>query len=214
MRYSPRQRRYGLFGSDPTNTMRLEIERRRNISYEAFAREYLYLNKPVILCGALENWKALKRWTPEMFKTEFGSMEFSINATEYGQEGHKENARAHFTMASFIDRVLESSEERPAPYFRNENLYDLFPSLKPDVEPLPEYLLPNWLGEKYLVKQVGEILNHSAIIELYIGGTGGSFPVLHYDGAGTHAFLMQIYGRKRYVVYPPEQEPYLYPLLP
>jgi hypothetical protein len=114
-------------------------------------------------------------------------------------------------MASFIDRVLESSAEDPAPYFRNESLYDLFPSLKEDIEPLPEYLLPNWLGERYLVKQVGELLNKSAAIEIYIGGKGGSFPVLHYDGAGTHAFLMQIHGRKRYIVYPPAQETYLYP---
>jgi hypothetical protein len=35
--------------------------------------------------------------------------------------------------------------------------------------------------------------------------------VLHYDGAGTHAFLMQVYGRKQFILYPPEQEPYLYP---
>ena len=35
--------------------------------------------------------------------------------------------------------------------------------------------------------------------------------MLHYDGAGTHAFLMQIYGRKKFVIYPPDQERYLYP---
>ena len=55
------------------------------------------------------------------------------------------------------------------------------------------------------------MLNRGAAIELFIGGRGGSFPVLHYDGAGCHAFLMQLYGRKEYTVFPPDQEEFLYP---
>ena len=138
-------------------------------------------------------------------------MRVTINDVEYGQAGYKPNAGSTFTMSQFIDRVLNSTHENPAPYFRNKNLSDLFPSLRKDIEPLPDYLLPNWLGDRYLVKRVGQVLNRGSIIELYIGGTGGAFPVLHYDGAGTHAFLMQIYGRKQFVVYPPEQERFLYP---
>ena len=42
-------------------------------------------------------------------------------------------------------------------------------------------------------------------IELYIGGEGASFPVLHYDGMHTHAFLMQLYGTKEYVAFAPQQ---------
>jgi hypothetical protein len=126
--------------------------------------------------------------------------------------GYKENnGKVEYTMARFIDRVLESTDENPAPYFRNRVLYELFPSLKQDIEPLPEYFLPNWLPETYLVNYVGQVLNRGAAIEIYIGGKGGAFPVLHYDGAGTHAFLMQIYGRKQFIIYPPDQEPFLYP---
>ena len=114
-------------------------------------------------------------------------------------------------MAEFIGRVLASSEGAPAPYFRNKVFYDCFPSLAEDIEPLPKYLLPNWLGDRYLVKEVARVLNRGAAIEIYIGGAGGRFPVLHYDGAGTHAFLMQVYGRKQYIIYPPDQELFLYP---
>jgi hypothetical protein len=189
---------------------KFEIERRTGLSYKEFAGEYLYANKPVIVADAINQWNALKRWTPEFFKCQFGEMKFVINDAEYGQEGFKESDEVEFTMSQFIDRVLESTEENPAPYFRNKILYDLFPTLTQDIKPLPEYFQPNWLGERYLVGRVGKVLNRGAAIELYIGGRGGAFPVLHYDGAGTHAFLMQIYGRKQYIVYPPEQEPYLY----
>lgn len=190
---------------------RVEVDRRSKLSYDAFAREYLYPLKPVIITDAMQTWPAMRRWTPEFFKQEFGDMTFSINSAEYGQSSFDASRVDEFTMASFIDRVLESTESRPAPYFRNKVLYDLFPSLKQDIEPLPSYFQPNWLTDHYVVKRVGDVLNRGAAIELYIGGKGASFPVLHFDGAGTHAFLMQIYGRKEYIIYPPEQEPLLYP---
>lgn len=192
------------------NLKKFEIERRENLSYEYFAREYLYPLKPVVLTNALRGWRALERWTPEFFKQEFGDIRFVINEAEYGQPGFKEAGGTEFTMSQFIDRVLVSTDDNPAPYLRNKPLYAMFPTLKTDVQPLPEYIRPNWLEDRYLVGQVGKVLNGG--IELYIGGKGRAFPVLHYDAVGSSAFLMQIYGRKEYVVYPPDQEPYLYPL--
>jgi histone arginine demethylase JMJD6 len=193
--------------------MKTEIDHRSNLSYEEFAREYLYANKPVVVTDALRDWKALKRWSPEFFKKEFGDMKFTLE--EKGKSDYKGNGEGansvQYTMDKFIDRVLSSTDENPAPYFRNQVLYELFPSLKQDIEPLPEYFLPNWLPDHYMVKHVGQVLNRGAALELYIGGKGGAFPVLHYDGAGTHAFLMQVYGRKQFIIYPPDQEKYLYP---
>jgi histone arginine demethylase JMJD6 len=192
--------------------MVFEIERRDKLSYEEFAEEYLYPLKPVIVTDALRQWKALGLWTPEFFKREFGQMKFKMEDDLKARAGYKSGAGAvEYTMERFIDCVLESTEEHPAPYFRNRILSDLFPSLKDDILPLPEYFEPNWLPEHFLVKHVREVLNRGAAIEIYIGGTGGAFPVLHYDGAGTHAFLMQIYGRKEFIIYAPEQEEFLYP---
>lgn len=189
-----------------------QVERRKNLSYEAFAREYLYPLKPVIVTDALEKWPAMTRWTPEFFKREFGGMTFRLNESRSQGADYRGNEEGtEYTMARFIDRVLSSTEADPAPYFRNRVLHELFPSLKQDIEPLPPYFQPNWLPERYLVKYVQQVLNRGAAIELYIGGKGSAFPVLHYDGAGTHAFLMHVYGRKEFLVYPPEQEAFLYP---
>lgn len=193
------------------STKKFEIERLSNLSYEEFARKYLYPMKPVFVTDVLKTWPAMTRWTPEFFKREFGSVRFRIGDTEYGQTSFKSEGGVEYTMAEFIELVLESSDEKPAPYFRNKILYDLFPTLKQDIQPLPEYLQPNWLSERYLVKRVAKVLNRGAAMELFIGGKGAAFPVLHYDGAATHAVLMQVYGRKQYIVYPPEQEPFLYP---
>jgi histone arginine demethylase JMJD6 len=177
--------------------MMFEIERRAQLSYEEFAKGYLNPRKPVIITDALRGWKALERWTPEFFKQQFGDMKLTLQKAP--------------TMAQLIDRVLESTEEKPAPYLTNQPVYQMFPSLKADLEPMPDYFFPNWLGDQYLLKSFGAKMNRSGAIELYIGGKGGSFPVLHYDWGGTHAFLMQIYGRKQFVIFSPDQEPFLYP---
>jgi histone arginine demethylase JMJD6 len=188
----------------------IRIDHRDNLSYDEFATEYLYANKPVIVTDAMREWKALTRWSPEFFQKEFGAMKFALPDAKPKSE-HPPGGDAEYSMAGFIDLILNSTDENPAPYLRNVVLYEQFPSLRDDIEPLPEYLEPNWLPDHYFLKSVGQILNRGAAIEIYIGGKGGAFPVLHYDGAAAHAFLMHIYGRKRFILYPPEQTPFLYP---
>lgn len=187
------------------------IERRDNLSYEEFAQDYLYLLRPVIVTDVLRNWPAMRRWTPEFFQREFGKLKFAYYGADYDQEGASGPSSSQFILSDYIDRVLSSSEDRPVPYLRNKILVEVFPSLMKDIEPLPEYLFPNWIGERFLVGHVRKMLNRGAAIELFIGGKGSAFPVLHYDGGGAHAFLMQVYGRKEFTVYAPEQEPFLYP---
>lgn len=182
-----------------------KIERRRNLSYEEFSQEYLFPLKPVIVTDVLREWPAMERWTLDFFKSEFGMLKFFNYGAEFEPVQHE------YTLAHLIDRVRESTEANPAPYFRNKVLTDISSRLLEDIQPLPEYLYPNWIGEHYLVNPVRKILNRGAAIELFIGGTGSAFPVLHYDGCGSHAFLMQIYGEKEYIFYPPEQEECLYP---
>lgn len=186
------------------------IDRRDNLSYEMFAREYLYPLRPVIVTDVLKKWPAMQRWTPQSFQQEFGKVEFAYYGADY-DDGAVAKPEDRFTLGEYIDRVLNSSEDKPVPYLRNKILAEVFPSLMKDIQPLPEYLLPNWIGDRFLVGHVRKVLNRGAAIELFIGGRGSTFPVLHYDGAGAHAFLMQVYGRKEFIVYAPEQEPFLYP---
>src|SRR5262245_21014926 len=146
--------------------MKSTIERRSKLSYAEFAESYMYANKPVIATDAIRQWRALSRWTPSFFKETFGDMRFTISNYETGQARRDDDIDAEYTMSQFIDRVLESTVENPAPYFRNRVLDELFPSLKPDIEPLPTYFQPNWLPERYLVGHVSDVLNRGAAIEL------------------------------------------------
>jgi hypothetical protein len=47
-------------------------------------------------------------------------------------------------------------------------------------------------------------------IEINIGGAGSAFPEIHYDELNTETFIVQVYGRKEWVLYDPDQTPYMY----
>jgi len=173
----------------------IAIDRRYHLSYEDFAREYLFPGKPVIIGGAVAGWQALDKWTPDYFKTNFGSTNLSIDGKNY-------------RMADFIDRVKSSTSQNPAPYLRNAVIDQFLPQLLPDIDPLPGYFFPNWLDGR-LSRGLRSRL-HDGSPELYIGGSGAKFPFLHFDNYHTHAFLTQIYGIKEYTAFPEDQTPLLY----
>jgi hypothetical protein len=171
------------------------IDRRHQLLYEEFAEEYLFPGKPVIISGAINGWRALDNWTPEYFRTKYGSMHLRIDGKSY-------------TMADFIDRVNFSSSANPAPYLRNEIIEEFLPELLADIDPLPRYFFPNWLDGR--LSRVLRSRLHNGSPELYIGGSGAKFPFLHFDSYHTHAFLTQIYGTKEYTAFSADQTPYIY----
>jgi hypothetical protein len=173
----------------------VEIDRRHKLSYVDFVHEYLLPGKPVILSGALDGWMAVDKWSPEYFKTKYGSMKLSIDGKDY-------------SMAEFIDRVNSSNLANPAPYLRNAVVDELLPDLLPDIEPLPRYFFPNWLDGRFSHPLRSRLHNGSP--ELYIGGSGAKFPFLHFDSYHTHAFLAQVYGIKEYTTFSADQTPFIY----
>lgn len=168
------------------------IDRRAGLTREQFDREYLRPLRPVILIDAISHWGAMGRWSPQFFKNEYGHLEVDIDGEA-------------LVLRDLIDRVQASTDDNPAPYLRNQPLAEWPPELSADVFPMPDCTQPNWLESRLFPS--GENL---ASVEVYIGGRGAQFPVLHYDGLHTHAFLMQLYGDKEYIVFSPSQTQYLY----
>src|SRR5579885_258656 len=171
------------------------IERRHKLPYDEFVSDFVMRQRPVVITGALDAWKA-KNWTPELFRDRFPGKEFQIGGQKY-------------RMAEFIDLVLNSSEDKPAPYLRNAVIERFLPELLGDIMPEPEYFLPNWTAGP-LTGALQSRLDGGRP-QLYIGGKGGKFPFLHFDGWRTYAFLCQIYGTKEYTTYTEDQAQYLYP---
>jgi hypothetical protein len=179
-----------MFDKEPP---RDSIDRVAGLTHREFVRRYVTPMKPVVLTDATTHWRALASWTPEYFRERYGSVDVVIDGKSW-------------KVREFIDALLAGTPASPAPYLRNVLVEKWIPELMGDISPLPRCTAPNWLDSALFPSS--ESLR---TLEIYIGGAGARFPVLHYDGLHTHAWLMQIQGTKRYVVYPPEQAEYLYP---
>jgi len=192
------------------STGKAEVVRLNRPSYSEFVTEYLIPRKAVVISGALEHWKACQTWSPEYFKERYGSMPLKVEGQNHTMPNYMPTGANSetITMSKFIDHVKSSSKENPAPYLRNVWIEKFIPELLADIDPMPEYFLPNWLEDR-LAKPLYSRL-HGGRAELYIGGRGGKFPVLHYDSWHIHTFLCQVYGTKEYTLFPPDQGAFLY----
>ncbi len=175
-----------------------QVEKRSGLSDQQFYADYVLNNRPVVLTDALADWPALGKWSPEFFAERYPDKEFEIDGQPW-------------KLGDFVRAVLASDPANPAPYLRNKVLRDTFPELWDDIRPQTKYFQPNWMTRPFGNAVYRDLFHRGSAIEFYLGGNGRGFPVLHWDGYHTHAFLMQFYGRKEFFVYGPEQTKYLYP---
>ena len=176
----------------------MAVTRRKasEISYETFLREYVEANLPVVVEGAGAAFPAMQEWTPEFFKSRFGPKQVNIS---YGEK---------MTFSAFIDAVIASREDAPGPYMYRLFIGPHLPELLPYLEPQNPYAFPRRLASPLMPSRWKR---PDGYLKLLIGGTGGRFPVLHYDGENAHAAITEIYGDKEFILYCPDDSAYLYP---
>jgi histone arginine demethylase JMJD6 len=171
------------------------VDKRTNLSHEEFINEYVNKSLPVVLTDAAKNWKAIGKLTPEFFKKNYPDITKIINGVTY-------------KMDEFIDHMLVASAENKAPYPYNFDIEKVFPELMSDI--LPEIIYGNLdrINHKLMPRK---FLQGTTRYELFLGGSGSSFPYLHYDALFMHTQITQIYGSKTFFMYQPDQTQYMYP---
>lgn len=172
------------------------IDRRSRLSYAEFEAQYLRPERPVIIADGLQAWPALTKWTPEFFRDVHGDKVVRVQGTER-------------RLGDFIDAVVASSDDRPSPYLSQVFVRQQFPEIAADILPDFAYALPDRLRSRWLQGALGALDTRDGIPELLIAGRGARFN-LHYDAAFLLGFVTQIYGDKEFLVFAPEDAPYLY----
>lgn len=181
-----------------TTAPRIALERLQaaELTYSVFVREYVARNRPVVVENAAHGCPALSKWTPEFFKQRFGSTLVHVDRGE------------PMAFDAFIDSVLASREDAPARYLHRLFIGPDLPELLSDLEPLNPYAFPRRLASPLMLRPWRR---PDGYLKLLIGGIGGHFPVLHYDGENAHATITEFYGDKEFVLYPPERSVCMYP---
>lgn len=172
-----------------------EIVRRAGLSALEVLREHLWARRPVIITDEVPRWPA-SRWTFASLRERCGDVRVT---TEIGL-GEGNAPRFEMPLRDYIDRLL-AREPGPPMYLRHWEFWRDSPELAAE-QRLPAYLR-DWLV--LLPESIWPRMNWIFI------GPEGSRTSLHLDSLGTHSWLAQIVGRKRWRLYPPEQVELLYP---
>ena len=172
-----------------------QIERRSNLSLQEFKHEYLYPQKPLVITDATAGWAATQKWTFEFFRTTYG--DYPVRVYRYDQEQEfRGDAIVETTIRDYVDNV-SSKNWSEYPFYLRDNwrlLHD-HSELKADYREAKYFfdwyrLFPSALRMPYP--------------RVFLGPKGAVTP-LHSDVWGTHAWLAQLVGRKRWILFSPDQ---------
>lgn len=172
-----------------------KIDRRAGLTHKEFMNEYVIPNRPVILIDAAKEWEAHKVFKPDFFKKNFPEKTATIKEVQY-------------KLGDYVDMMLTSTSDNPAPYPFKVELDRSFPEIIKYIQPGFEVMKKNRLKSP-LFRQ--SLIPQAATLEIFFGGPSGWFPYIHYDLFGLYAIVTQIYGSKEFILWKPEEEKLMYP---
>lgn len=181
------------------STMRTEaddIERRHRLDGNEFFERYYNANRPVIVTGMLTEWPALSRWNCEHLRTRYGEREVEV---QFGRErdpnfeANKGRLTKKMRFGDYVDLIEQSSPTND--FYMTANNHSLnrraLAELWDDLKPLPPYLYPRSPADGFLWF-----------------GPAGTITPFHHDL--TNNLLAQVVGRKRILLVPLHDTPFMY----
>ena len=162
----------------------------------AFRRDYLLPRKPVVVTGIVDRWLAQGDYSPARFRRDYGDMRVLPVAG------------VQPTIREVLDAIESNDPQRRAPYPARIDLDRMAPALRDEFVPRYAGSLPDRLGHPLLPTRLFAGYSNW---ELFFGGRKAKFPYLHYDYFHVHTWVNQLYGRKTFVLYPPDDAACLYP---
>jgi lysine-specific demethylase 8 len=178
------------------------IERVENPAVETLLRDFVRPGRPVILRGVADRWPAMSRWSPEHLRSRFPDLKVPVEVAELDPTSTDPQTRLEgttpvkMTLAEYIDTALGPTPPDKTYYLAQFPLLERAPELKGDIDSLDAYMdISSVYPERLKAK-----LRLPAGLWL---GPAGSLSTLHFDVAQN--YLVQITGRKRLVLFPPDQ---------
>ncbi|XP_038210702.1 bifunctional peptidase and arginyl-hydroxylase JMJD5 [Zerene cesonia] len=161
-------------------------------SMETFYKNYIMLEKPVVLDKCIDHWPALSKWRDNNYFIKLAGLR--TVSIEIGKEYTDSNwTQKLITVKDFINNYIYQSDG-PIGYLAQYQLFDQIPELKDDIIE-PEYCC---------FSETNDPVN---IMAWY--GPKGTVSPLHHDP--TKNLLAQVVGEKRLYLFSPKDSEHLYP---
>jgi lysine-specific demethylase 8 len=99
---------------------------------EEFAARYMRASQPVILRGAIDDWPAMRRWSPAYLKERFGEREMTAVRTREGSLYDRRSGMNYETMrvGDYVDLVEANRQQDLYAVFR---VHEVIPELFDDI---------------------------------------------------------------------------------
>jgi hypothetical protein len=166
------------------------IPRVKGIGKEQFREEYFVPQKPVVFEDLSENWPAYENWDFDYFREKAGEIVVPLYDGKPAKGRQKSHGPAmRVKMKEYIDILQKGPSDLRMFFF---NLLSNCPELVND------FKYPD-LGVKFFKK----------LPVLFVGGEGAKV-VMHYDMDLANNFHFNFAGRKKVILYPPDQTKLLY----
>lgn len=150
---------------------------------------------PVVIENSVPTWRTTGDWSIAYLREKVGHRRAALNRGYFDKSPSRPQAMADIFDAIECGSPLDGHQ---FPYLRNIDVWNDLPELVADLSPRFAYIMPNWMTCRLLPRHVPD-----GLVEFFLGGPGASFPKLHIDTHGTHAFITQLLGTKHVVVAPP-----------
>lgn len=173
------------------------IDRVKTISPEDFLEHYYATNTPLIMTGMMENWAALKKWTPQYFAENFGDVKVSIQTNRSSNPLYEleiEKHRSEITLKEYVDLILKNSPTNDFYMTANNGNLDRV-ELKPLFKDMD--LFPGFCKQEECPGAV-----------FFWLGPQGTITPLHHDPC--NLMMAQVYGRKLWKMISPHFTPQMY----
>lgn len=203
---------------------RIAIERRQGLSPDRFYEEYLNgAGRPVIVTDAVDSWPARSKWSFEFFKSRYGG-DTVTPAPELSSRSCKVMKLADYidyiaapgeiSPGFWIDKAQGTPLKQPREtvelplYLYGWDPFSRHPELFEDIRPSP-YFVDDWLV--LLPPEFRRLLQVTPYRPSWVLiGPKGSLSRLHFDFFHSHAYLALIAGRKKCVLFSPEDSDHIY----
>ena len=172
-------------------TTRIPVVDGENITRREFEEQFLKPQKPVILRGLWKRYPAYTKWNYAFFKQAMGDVEVGLFSTKQADPG--KTLTTPTTKMKFSD-YLALIEKEPT----DLRLF-LFPVFKHKPELLHDFGYP-------------DICSGYIKLPFMFFGPKGSITRMHQDIDMSNVFLTQFEGKKRVVLFAPDQSDLLYKL--
>lgn len=176
------------------------VPRIESPSREEFTEKFLIPQNPVVISGATRDWKAYTAWTLDHLKEVIGQRKVRVKESTTNVHpdlfSTSRGRLSEWEFGDYVDLISSDRLDRNKYYLSGDEIKFVSDYVKLDQSLAPlisDFVIPDYC-DRDLVKTIGFWLSAQGVIAS-----------LHYDSDGSHNLNVQVKGKKRVLLFSPNQ---------